>query len=241
MIKRYYSNELYHYGVPGMKWGHRKDPYSITTSNTHRVPRIAGTIGEYRTPKQPRNSISLRGKRSITFDRQRPRKSLKEKWNGLSDKQKTAIKIGAAAAATGLALYATYKISEKNADKLHTQFENSVAKGNDFFRRFIITNGAENSAYSYKSGTVQLSESKENPYYERGAKSRDLLRKNIYNRLTGKYDEDIATSLVRKASFTKDSDPENRYARSTKFDDRMDNFSNEDYVYRRKQKRNKQK
>lgn len=33
MIKYYYSNELYHYGIPGMRWGHRKQYYSSSANS----------------------------------------------------------------------------------------------------------------------------------------------------------------------------------------------------------------
>jgi hypothetical protein len=39
--------------------------------------------------------------------------SVKDKWNGLSDKQRTAIKVGAAVAATALVAYGAYKIDNK--------------------------------------------------------------------------------------------------------------------------------
>ena len=90
-----WNDELYHHGVKGMKWGViRKHD---TTSGSHR-----GSQGSS-TKSDETNNIS---------------KNTDQK-KGLSSKQKKAIKIGAAAVGTTLAIYGTYKVSKyvKNSKK----------------------------------------------------------------------------------------------------------------------------
>lgn len=38
-MKIQYETELYHYGVPGMKWGVRKDPETVYTNRIRRLER----------------------------------------------------------------------------------------------------------------------------------------------------------------------------------------------------------
>lgn len=82
------SGELYHYGVKGMKWGVRR--------------------------YQDKNGrLTAAGKKRYSDDDSK--KSDEEesaKRKGLTDKQKKAIKIGAAVVATGLAVYGGYKFHQ---------------------------------------------------------------------------------------------------------------------------------
>lgn len=79
-------DELMHFGVKGMKWGHRKAQAQSTT-----------------------------GSKKIS-----DKSESQQKKKGLSDKQKKAIKIGAAVAGTALAAYGAYKlhnfVRQKNMD-----------------------------------------------------------------------------------------------------------------------------
>ena len=90
-----WNDELYHHGVKGMKWGVvRKHD---TTSGLHRGSQESSTKSD-KTNNRSKNTIQK---------------------EGLSSKQKNAIKIGAAAVGTTLAIYGTYKISKyvKNSKK----------------------------------------------------------------------------------------------------------------------------
>lgn len=84
--------ELYHYGVKGMKWGVRHD----------RIPK-----GRSKSVSTPSAMKGRTKKSSNSTSNGKPSKSKIQ----LSSKQKTALKVGAAAAATALAVYGGYKMN----------------------------------------------------------------------------------------------------------------------------------
>lgn len=87
----YYNNELYHHGVKGMKWGVRR----------------------YRNKD---GSLTAAGKKRYSEEESKANDSNNKK-KGLSDRQKTAVKIGAAAAGTLLAAYGAYKVGKLAKNK----------------------------------------------------------------------------------------------------------------------------
>lgn len=97
-----YSNQLYHHGVKGMKWG---------------VRRYQNKNG----------SLTNAGKRRYKDSDQQETTSKK----GLSSKQKTALKIGAAAAGTALAAYGAYRVSKVLKQKAyHKAYESGMKAAN---------------------------------------------------------------------------------------------------------------
>ena len=75
------QNELYHYGILGMRWGHRK---------------------EYESKGQRKKRLTKENNEE--YNEKRSKKPL------LSDKQKKYLKIGASVALTALASYGAYKL-----------------------------------------------------------------------------------------------------------------------------------
>lgn len=78
-----YSNELYHYGVPGMKWGHRK------------ARPIANIIGRRRSS-----------------NKSDPNYKNSPEYQAKVARRKKALKVGAAVVGTALAAYGTYKLAK---------------------------------------------------------------------------------------------------------------------------------
>ena len=94
---------LMHHGIKGQKWG---------------VRRFQNPDGTYTPEGKARRNESLGT-------------TIKNKWNGLSDKQKTMIKVGAAVAATALVAYGAYKVGAfKAVAKVGKAAANKIVNSN---------------------------------------------------------------------------------------------------------------
>lgn len=115
-----YNNELYHFGVKGMRWGHRKvrghaGPGKYVTKKR----QLEGDKKDSQTLNNGGHlSVGLTKKRQAAYDK-RDKAVLEkriakndQKNKGLSNKQKKVLKIGATAAGTMLAVYGAYKFSK---------------------------------------------------------------------------------------------------------------------------------
>lgn len=119
------SNYLEHYGVKGMRWGHRKDRYQ--GKKRDRSSSLARTEGKSSVGNTTKGSSSSSGQgESSKFQ--------------LSEKQKRALKIGAAVAGTALVAYGGYKVGTQLAVNKRTR---EILENNQFFSNKIATSGKD--------------------------------------------------------------------------------------------------
>lgn len=136
----YYSNELYHHGILGQKWGERNGPpYPLGSGDHSKREQNAGwkkslKRNESNLSRNPRNKKALQivaekeANKHFKDTTYEPKKknSIKDKWDSLSDKKKKMIKIGAAVVLSSLAVYGAYRLV--NNDKGVIKF---IDPGND--------------------------------------------------------------------------------------------------------------
>lgn len=98
----YNTYYLAHHGILGQKWGKKNGPpYPLDASDHSASEKKAGW----------RKSLDKGGK-SEDNNKKKSKEIRAPEKKGLTDKQKTALKVGAALAVTALAAYGTYKLNE---------------------------------------------------------------------------------------------------------------------------------
>lgn len=148
VARRTDSDELMHYGVPGMKWGHRKARYYEVTGNSSRIG--SKNNGQMNTKiRRSKGAISNKNSKSQKTELTPEQKSAR---------RKKALKIGAAVVGTALAAYGTYKLAKYAQDKrqqaamkkaseyIDKNFLNKIGESN-------FTNGKKITYYADKAGT----------------------------------------------------------------------------------------
>lgn len=108
-----YSDELYHHGIKGMKWGVQNGPPYPLSASAHSVSEKKA--GWRKSLDKSSESSDTRDKRSGKF--------------ALSDKQKTALKVGAVVAGAALASYGTYRLYKSG--KLDSFIERGKTKSKE--------------------------------------------------------------------------------------------------------------
>ena len=139
------ENELYHFGVKGMKWGVRRNRSSfVSTSGPKRLPgtyasdgngwtakakRLPGAIVKkdgYDKSRTPKGVASLTSQTSVK-SKQKAAANTPEA-QARKEKLKKAAKVGAAVAGTALAAYGVYKVSKAISNKKQMKAAEAAVK-----------------------------------------------------------------------------------------------------------------
>lgn len=124
-------NELYHHGVKGMKWGHRKAASDVSSVRSTRSTKSTTSEADQEAAKEARKA-----------------------------KAKKIAKIGAAAVGTTLATYGAYKMSKLLKDKAATKsYETGKRVAEQYFKEMKKYEGVsvphELSAWDAYRNTLQ--------------------------------------------------------------------------------------
>ena len=117
------TDELYHYGILGMKWGVRKK-YPTTFNRT-------GTKKSVNYPEHIKRALNRteasKAGRSIRYGNDKTKKEAYKQTNEYKAKRKKAIKVGAAVAGTALAAYGAKKVYDIQKDN-KARVRNEIAR-----------------------------------------------------------------------------------------------------------------
>lgn len=119
----YYPDYLMHYGVKGMKWGHRKRQAFSVKAAGHRTMAKAYDINArtYRNSNKALSSMNTQAKNQQLKKAEQAQAAANQKLEQKriakanmtpEEKRKKAVKTGAAIAGTALAVYGAYKVKE---------------------------------------------------------------------------------------------------------------------------------
>ena len=136
----YYDNELYHYGIPGMKWGHRKAQSLSSERSRYKSAKAAYKTANRAYSKSFNKAYNYSSTHPISqWGHGHKRTEADRLWTDADNKAKQAnkakseykqakkdykqtdeykakrakaMKVGAAAAGTALAAYGSYKVSQ---------------------------------------------------------------------------------------------------------------------------------
>ncbi len=164
------NSELYHHGILGMKWGIRRfqnKDGSYTSEGKKR--KLSNFV------KNPfkKDSVDATGKNKFQ----------------LTDKQKKALKIGAAIAGAALVTYGAYKLSEINYNKNYSKYEDllrkDAVKANSRFRTYFNFDDNRNKSVDSKD---PLLSNRQTSYgsYRRSDKMARKLDNSLYSRIRNK-------------------------------------------------------
>lgn len=121
-----WREELYHHGILGQRWGKKNGPpYPLDASDHSSSEKKAGW----------RKSLDGSNKSKSVLKRKTEPVKLKSEKKGLTDKQKTAIKVGVAVGVTVLAAYGGYRLYKSG------KLDVPLQKGKDIVSDLVRKNG----------------------------------------------------------------------------------------------------
>lgn len=173
-----YETELYHYGVKGMRWGHRKAPSAVGVSaqrqaylNAKANKKAAGKAYSKAYSKAYNRSIAglspfkkhrqandarwddavKKAKASNAADKAyKDAKKAYKQTDEYKAKRAKAIKVGVAVAGTALAAYGAYKVSKVLKDKASTK---SYEAGKAAMERWMAAGKKQGQAGNWGEST----------------------------------------------------------------------------------------
>lgn len=173
-----YNGELYHHGVKGMKWGHRKARYDQGYTSIRQTRKDARAA--YRSQV---NSVKAQNKQA---------KALAKAQNAPTPEQKAALRkkiaiAGTVAAGTALAAVGAYKLNKYVKTK---NCQIAAKAGADYAEKMFSSNvkGATSGPGRVVKGMISANSGKEAADWARRASSDNFrtAAKNVYNyRKTG--------------------------------------------------------
>lgn len=172
------QKHLAHHGILGQKWGKRNGPpYPLGASSHSASERKAGW----------RKSLDRGGKREDNGARQKSGEGRAPQKKGLTDRQKQALKIGAAIAVTALGIYGGYKL--KQSGKLDPLIEKGKKLTEDILAKMGGASAGTLGSFSALAGAASSAEGK--------GSSAD---QKIYRKIDGQIIPDGFRSIGRRES-----------------------------------------
>lgn len=139
------NDELYHYGVPGMRWGHRKGPTSLAGTGHRAMAGVYGINQRFynKTGNKALASMNAQArnrslKKAAAADVQKQQRINSPEHQARVAKVKKAAKVGGAVAATALAAYGGYKLSKLQKSASNSLAQKSIERG-----RKLVNEGFE--------------------------------------------------------------------------------------------------
>lgn len=180
VTRRVSEDELYHYGVKGMKWGVRrytnddgslnargikkyaKKGYAQDSYNSNKTKlgkaydKVTGAHkygGDMMYNLSSNKANKARAEKYLAYEK--ARKEAANTPEARKARAKKAAKVGAAVAGTALAAYGAYKVSKAIKEK---NFEMQRVKGLEASEKYLRENLSNHSISTFKDGTSRVTE-----------------------------------------------------------------------------------